>query len=146
MSGVFYLVRHAEAERPPGLADRDRGLTAAGREGFARLAASLAPALRVARILSSPFARARETALLLGAAAGVGVEELESLASGRSTGPELLRLAASREDAVALVGHSPEVAEALGLAAGSSLAVPPGTVAAVEAAGGAYRLMWVRRP
>jgi phosphohistidine phosphatase len=146
VNAVFFLVRHAEAERPEGVTDRDRTLTAAGRAGFARLAGSLAPSLEVVRILSSPFARARETALILSAATGAGVEESESLASGRSTGPELLRLARDSGGGTAVVGHSPEIAEAIVLAAGSSQGVPPGTIAAVEEALGTYRLVWVRRP
>lgn len=146
MTATVYLVRHAEAERPEGVADRERVLTAAGREHFGRFAAALAPSLALSRILSSPFARARETAALLSAATGAAVEELESLAAGASTGAGLARLARDSGSGTALVGHSPEIAEAIALAAGGPLPVPPGTVAALEAGPGAYRLMWVRRP
>jgi phosphohistidine phosphatase len=46
---------------------------------------------------------------------------------------------------VALVGHNPEMAEAVILVAGGDRAVPPGTVAAVEA-GPDWRLAWLRAP
>lgn len=146
MTGRFYLVRHAEAERPEGVADHDRNLSPAGRLAFERFAASLAPSLRIVRILSSPFTRARETALALVAATGSALEEVEALLPGRSTGLELLRLAAGSEAGTALVGHNPEIAEAVALAAGSARSVPPGTIAAVEEVQGGYRLMWVKHP
>ena len=131
---------------PAGAADRERRLTAAGRAAFAQLAGSLGPSLGLRRILTSPFARGRETALLLGAATGAPVEDLEGLASGRSGGARVLELAREAGDGAALVGHNPEIAEALSIAAGEPQQVPPGTVAAVEDTGGGYRLLWVRHP
>ncbi|WP_242344692.1 hypothetical protein [Anaeromyxobacter terrae] len=47
----------------------------------------------------------------------------------------------------ALVGHNPEIAEAVALAAGRGLPVPPGTVAALEIApDGLVALAWIRPP
>jgi len=146
VSALFYLVRHAEAERREGVADRDRKLTGHGRSSFTRLAASLPPSPRIRRILTSPFARARETALILSAASGAGVAEEELLASGRSTGAAVLELARGSGDGAALVGHNPEIAEAMVLASGSALSVPAGAIAAVEATVGGCRLLWVRSP
>ena len=45
-----------------------------------------------------------------------------------------------------LVGHNPEVAEAIAIAAGKRSAGAPGTVAALDLSGPAPRLLWVRSP
>jgi phosphohistidine phosphatase len=65
------------------------------------------------------------------------------LASGASTGRQVLALAVAAGPGVALVGHNPEVAEAIALAGGEEAEVPPGTVAAVRLDG---RLDWVKSP
>lgn len=142
----FYVVRHgaAEGKHPDG--DAARRLTEAGREAFARHARALASELPLTRILTSPYARARETADLLAAATGAPVEEDEVLASGRSSGSEVLALGRHLGAGTALVGHNPELAEAVALAAGGHRELPPGAVAAVEDAPGGYRLLWVRAP
>jgi phosphohistidine phosphatase len=142
----FYLVRHGEAEKGTGASDAERRLTPAGRAAFEALARALAPSVRLARIVTSPYRRARETAAILGAATGVPVEVESALAAGRSTGPELLALARAAGGGVALVGHNPEMAEAVILAAGRDEKVPAGTVAAVEAGTGGSRLAWLRTP
>jgi phosphohistidine phosphatase len=146
VGGVFYLVRHAKAEPEARGGDAARRLTAEGRARFAELAASLAPRLSVKRILASPFVRARETADLLAAATGAPVEEEPLLASGCATGAELLALARGAGDGVALVGHNPEMAEAVALAAGKGAKVRPGTVAAVEVRGAVSALLWLEAP
>jgi phosphohistidine phosphatase len=147
LSGSVLLVRHAAAEQRTGVADRDRALTAAGSAAFARMARELSREVRVTRVLSSPFARARATADLLAAATGAVVEDVEELCSGRATGREILRLARSSGPGCALVGHNPEMADALSLVAGREEPVPPGTTAALELGpGGTFRAMWVRYP
>ena len=140
-----YLVRHAKAEKssPPG-GDAARRLTPEGRAAFAAHARALALPLR--RIVTSPAVRARETAELLAAATGAPVEEDEALASGASSGKELLALARKASDAVAFVGHNPELAEAVALAAGGEREVPPGSVAALEVDASGVALTWVRAP
>ncbi|HET6924045.1 MAG TPA: histidine phosphatase family protein [Anaeromyxobacteraceae bacterium] len=140
----FYLVRHGEAERGTGASDAERRLTANGRAAFEALARALAPSVRLARIVTSPYRRARETAAILGAATGAPVEVEQALAAGRCTGPELLALARAAGGGVALVGHNPEVAEAVIMAAGRDERVPAGTVAALEAGAGTPRLAWIR--
>lgn len=139
------LVRHAEAERSDG-DDARRRLTPQGRERFAALLRALGPRLRVRGILASPLVRARETAELLAAATGARVEEERALASGASSGRELLELAARAGAGVALVGHNPELAEAVSLAAGRSVEVRPGAVAAVDLSGGRATLAWMESP
>ncbi len=138
----FLLVRHAHAEGSAPGGDAARRLTPGGRERFTAAAARLAPRLTLTRIVTSPFLRARETAALLSAATGAPVAEDPRLASGASSGRALLALGAALGPGVALVGHNPEVAEALALGGGHEAEVPPGTAAAFDAAGG---LLWVER-
>lgn len=143
MTVRFFLVRHGAAEPAGRGGDAARRLTPAGRAAFAALLGRLGPRLQPARVLSSPLARARETAALLGAARGVAVEELPALASGASSPEALLALGRAAGPGVAVVGHNPELAAAVQLAAGRPVEVPPGTVAAVDAGG---RLAWIERP
>ncbi|MEY2668644.1 MAG: hypothetical protein RJA59_1282 [Pseudomonadota bacterium] len=144
MTGAVYLVRHAEASA--GGPDPDRRLTAAGRAAFADLVGMIGEKLAVERVLVSPFRRARETGEILARAAGAAAEPCDDLASGHAGGRELLVLARAAGPGSALVGHNPEVAEALAIAAGKSVPVPPGTVAALDLSGPAPRLLWVRSP
>lgn len=146
MTPTFFLVRHAEAERGGGDVDAERGLTPAGRAAFQALARSLAPSLRLSRILTSPARRARETADIVAAATGAPVESDSALAPGRSTGPQILALARAAGAGVALVGHNPEMAEAVILAAGHDQKVPPGTVVAVEIGTAGHGIAWIRKP
>jgi phosphohistidine phosphatase len=141
MAAPSYLVRHAKAEPGSAGGDASRHLTGKGREAFQRLARELCREIRVTRILTSPFTRAVETAALLSAACGAPVEQDPRLASGTSGGRELLRLAAALGGGTALVGHNPEIAEAIRLAGGGDVHVPPGTVAAIDREG---RLAWLR--
>lgn len=141
----FYLLRHASAE-PASSSDAARKLTAEGRAAFADLARALAGRMAVSRVVTSPLVRARETAALLGAATGAPVEEEPALASGASGGAELLALARRLGAGVALVGHNPEVGEAIAAVARRHVAVPAGAVAAVDANGAALTLAWLEAP
>jgi phosphohistidine phosphatase len=142
----IFLVRHAKAEKESPGGDSRRRLTAEGRNRFAALLRQLGDELAATRVLTSPHARARETAELLAQAAGCPVEEEQALASGSSGGRQILELAARAGAGAALVGHNPELAEAVGLAAGREEEVKPGAVAAVDLLPGGPRLAWLRRP
>jgi phosphohistidine phosphatase len=74
------------------------------------------------------------------------VEEHPALASGTSGGREILELAARAGAGAALVGHNPELAEAVAIAAGREEELKPGAVAAVDLLAGSPRLAWLRRP
>jgi phosphohistidine phosphatase len=140
MAGCFYLIRHARAEgSAPGGDDRRR-LTPAGRDAFRETVASLSGRLQVSRIHASPILRARQTADLLAALTGAPLQEDERLLSGAATGRQLLQLGRALGVGAALVGHNPEIAQAIALAAGQDAEVPPGTVAAVDLEG---RLAWL---
>jgi len=142
----LYLVRHAQAESNHPLGDAARRLTAEGRAAFRAQADALAAEAKVARILTSPYARARETAELLSAASGAGVTVEEALASGHSEAQELVRIARVHGDGTAVVGHNPEIADAVAFVAGREVPVPPGSVACleVEPDGDWPRLAWLR--
>ncbi len=78
---TFYLVRHAEKDGPPSLLSArapGHGLTAAGREQARQLAGALARE-PIRRVLSSPLARARETAAPLAQRLGLDVEVAAAL-------------------------------------------------------------------
>ncbi|MGB8932958.1 MAG: histidine phosphatase family protein, partial [Anaeromyxobacteraceae bacterium] len=66
----LFFVRHAQAEGNHPLGDWARRLTPEGRDAFRARAEALAAEVKLARILTSPYARARETAALLAAATG----------------------------------------------------------------------------
>jgi len=144
---TIYLVRHAKAEeRAAAGGDAERRLTPDGGDRFRALAAGLSGRMAVARIVTSPFRRARETAEILAAATGATVEEEAALASGATPAPELLALAREAGPGTALVGHNPELGEAIGIAGGAALEVKPGSVAAIEVTGTRARLLWLEAP
>jgi phosphohistidine phosphatase len=146
VAGRVYLVRHADAE-PRTTTDEARRLTPAGRARFEAHARALSPSLALVAIRTSPFVRAAETAALLAAATGASSAEDPALASGASSGGDLLALAGRAPAGTALVGHNPELAQAVALAAGRDLPVPPGTVVALDvSADGTVALAWIRPP
>jgi phosphohistidine phosphatase len=142
----FYLVRHGKAEEKGAGGDASRRLSAEGRERFAAHARRMASRLALSRIATSPLVRARETADLLAAATGAPVEEEGALASGASSGREILSLGRRLGAASALVGHNPELQEALALAAGRDVDARPGAIAAIDADERGWRLAWIESP
>ncbi len=142
----FYLVRHAPAE-PKGVeGDAARRLTPGGRARFAAHVRTLGTDLDVLLVATSPFARARETADVLAAATGAPVLEEEGLRPGESSGREILDLGRRLGPGSALVGHNPEIADAVARAAGRALEVSAGAVAAIDADDAGFRLAWLRAP
>lgn len=141
----FYLVRHGRAEAAAA-DDASRRLTPEGRAEVTAHATRLSARLAPSRIATSPLLRARETADLLAGATGAPVEEEPALASGRSSGREVLALGRALGAGAALVGHNPELAEAIALASGRHEEVRPGAVAAVDADAGGFRLAWLEQP
>lgn len=140
-----YLVRHAKAE-PHAEKDDARRLTSEGRARFEALVARLRGRLQVKRVLTSPLVRARETAEILARATGAPIEEAPPLASGRSGAGELLALARRAAPGTALVGHNPEIAEALARLEEPDQDVKPGAVAALDVDGDEIRVAWLELP
>jgi len=107
----LYVVRHGKARRESesGL-DRDRVLRPRGHRQAAFLASELAAAgAPPQRVLSSPYARAAETAAPIAEALALEVEYIDVLASHPpSTILDLIADFADRDAAsMAMVGHNP---------------------------------------
>ncbi|HYK42810.1 MAG TPA: histidine phosphatase family protein [Thermoanaerobaculia bacterium] len=122
----IWLLRHAAAEDEARSGrDADRALTAEGlarAEAVARGLSRLRPS--IARVVSSPYLRARQTA---GAAArALGLAEIaESRALEPDAEPEeiLNELAETGGDAL-LVGHQPQLGALLGRLIGGDVEIP----------------------
>lgn len=133
------LLRHslAAGRAPAGGGDAARLLTADGHRRAAAVATRLATlGLPVTRILTSPYARARETAAICAdALGGAPVQELWSLTPDGEPAAALAEVAAyaAEEPGVLLVTHQPMVsalaAHLLGHEA-ASVAFEPATLAA----------------
>jgi phosphohistidine phosphatase len=120
------IVRHAEAA--PGEPDDLRPLTASGRDQARRLAEALPPP---DAILSSPLLRARETATLLGRAAGVTPEVDERLAPGASA-EDVREALDGRAGTVVVVGHQPDCGLIAARLGAGEVAFPPAGHCVVE--------------
>jgi len=117
---LLILMRHGEAgeansRRWPD--DRQRPLTDAGRREHARVAEALRRmGVRFDRLLSSPLARARETAEITARAYGVSPPELtELLGDNAEPASTLAGLAALEASALLCVGHEPTLSRLAGL-------------------------------
>jgi phosphohistidine phosphatase len=113
-----WLMRHAAArDRAPSGRDEDRELTAEGRtraEAVARGLAVLSPPIAV--VLSSPLARARETAEPCARALHLGsARETSALVPGSDPSLVAAELARGGWSSVLLVGHQPLLGSLLGL-------------------------------
>jgi phosphohistidine phosphatase SixA len=107
-----YLVRHAIAHgrsRAQWPNDALRPLTAAGKQRFRKAARGLARLLpKSALLLTSPFVRARDTALILARVAKLrSPVEAPELASGKPAREAFELLSSRKKAAVVLVGHEP---------------------------------------
>ncbi len=109
-----YLVRHAiahERSRARWPNDAMRPLTAAGKQRFRKAARGLARLLpKSALLLTSPFVRARDTALILARVAKLrSPVEAPELASGKPAREAFELLRSRKKAAIVLVGHEPNL-------------------------------------
>ncbi|MEQ5801345.1 phosphohistidine phosphatase SixA [Halomonas sp. H10-9-1] len=134
----LWIMRHGEAA--PGAPDPGRELTAHGREEARRMASWLAgqDGVGEARLLASPYHRARQTAQLVGEALAREPETLSLITpddAPRAVADWLLAQPAGRP--LVLVSHMPLVGALVGLLvegrADRGLGFPTGGVAALEA-------------
>jgi phosphohistidine phosphatase len=142
----LYLVRHARAEAGSPAGDAARSLTPAGAAAFDRHVRNLKDALWVSRVVASPLARARETAQILAAVTGARADAELELSPGASDARRILALAMRLGPGTALVGHNPELGDAVASVAGRKLDFPPGAIAALDLEGKDLRLAWLRVP
>jgi phosphohistidine phosphatase len=113
---VIWLLRHGDAENGAGKPDAERELTEKGeRQSVAAGKALKTLGIQLDVCLTSPKARAKQTADLACEALDCPVEEDDRLAGGDF---DPLELAAGRGE-VMLVGHEPDFSGAVALATGS---------------------------
>lgn len=107
----LFVIRHATAEDArPGHDDAARELTASGKAKLRRAVRGLrALDVRFARVLTSPWQRAAETARLLSAIATDAPIATDLLAQPPRA--ELLAMIAERTETTAVVGHEPWLGE-----------------------------------
>lgn len=112
----LWLLRHAEPEeRSASGRDEDRQLTAAGlaqAEAAGRGLAAVSNGIRL--MLTSPYARARQTAEAVAKALGVPVRPTRALEPGQGPEAVLSEIEESGEESVLLVGHAPLLGHLLG--------------------------------
>lgn len=117
---ILYILRHGVADdRPPsGGSDADRTLSALGKKKMRRIARGMKTLdLTVDLILSSPFARAKETAAIVAGELGCG-DRLEFSPHLRIGGDQvalIADLARRGAEAVMLVGHEPQCSALLSI-------------------------------
>ncbi len=126
---MLWLLRHAEAEDAHGRPDAERPLTERGR-GQARAAGTALAALGVPldACLASPRVRARDTAALACETLGLEVQIAQELDGGRFD-PE--RVAAGFGAHVLLVGHNPDMAQAVHDLTGARVRMKKGALAGI---------------
>jgi phosphohistidine phosphatase len=125
---ALYLLRHGDAENGDG-DDAARRLTAKGeRQAEAAGRALAALDVQFDACLTSPKARAAETARLACAPLGLEPESTEELRGGPFDGPAL---AAGRGD-VLLVGHEPDFSREVARLTGANVKLRKGGLAIVD--------------
>jgi phosphohistidine phosphatase len=150
----LHLLRHADAGDPaawPG-DDADRPLSPKGERQAERLGSFLADrGLTPDAIISSPLARARKTAEIVGRRLGVEVAPDERLAGplGLAVLDQVLA-DAGRPTQPILVGHDPDFSELLTILSGAELSMRKGAFARLEIRGavatGRATLRWLIPP
>lgn len=113
----LYVLRHAiAADHASTGRDADRALTPEGRAKLQQIVKAFGPLeVKVDRVLSSPYVRARETAEAAGAALGVEPEIVPDFASGASPArmvaalQERIETSRSASSRVMVVGHEPDL-------------------------------------
>lgn len=151
---TLYFVRHGKAEDANGGSDAARRLTKGG-EARLRDAAALwrRVNLRPDLVLTSPLVRAVQTARIL--ADGLDLKESPVEDERLAPGASWARIAQALGDhgsprRVALVGHQPDLGEAVELLTGATARLRPGGVACVEFPGTAEphtgELAWLLDP
>jgi len=125
---MIWLLRHAHADA--GSLDAERPLSAKGEEQARAAGAALAVlGVELDACLTSPKARARETARL--ACEPLGVEPWEERAlRGGPFDPD--EVAAGHGESVLLVGHEPDFSMAVHSATGAQVRMPKAGLAAID--------------
>jgi phosphohistidine phosphatase len=128
---MLWILRHAQAADPaPGEPDAARRLTPHGRRQAQAVGAGLAAlGVKLDACLTSPRVRARETAELVCTPLGVAIHELAELGGGPFD-PEAV--AAGFGEEVLLVGHNPDIAQAIHALTGARVKMRTAALAVIE--------------
>ena len=139
MAKQLWLLRHAEAEPRGAVPDEQRALTERGeRQASAAGAALAALGVRLDAVLTSPRARALDTARLACEARGSELEpELHAPLSAGFDADQALDLLAAWDTSshVMLVGHEPDFSLLIGELTGASVKLKKGGLAMIEVTG-----------
>jgi phosphohistidine phosphatase len=156
----LYVIRHADAVAQ-GLngveRDEDRPLSEAGQKQARQLAGALRDqGVKLDKVLSSPLLRAKQTAEGMLSVWGDGAPELaesEALTPGTKKKKVLRELLAAGGEAVAVVGHNPDLSELIGWMIGeknASVSLAKAGVACIEFEGSPCKecgtLTWLVSP
>lgn len=156
---TLYLLRHAKSSwTAPGLQDFDRPLNERGREEAPLVGRFLRKKqLRVDLIISSPAARARQTAAFVRESAGLAADLLYDERIYEAGAAALLEVVTQAPDSAAallLVGHNPGLEMLLTLVTGEGLSIGTAALASLaldveqwdEVREHAGRLEWFVQP
>ena len=152
MARQLWLLRHADAEPHGTRSDAERQLTERGRRQARVAGVALArTGVAFAAILTSPKARARETAeLALEQMSGSHRELLElhpQLAGGLRARDALELLdGVSADGPLLLIGHEPDLSGVVGELAGGRVDLKKGGLAVVRLGAGGAELVLLLRP
>jgi phosphohistidine phosphatase len=148
MAKELWLLRHGDAEPGEDIDDAERRLTERGvREARDAGAALAALGLRFVAALTSPRARARDSARL--ACGPLGLEPVEHGPLSQAFDSEAaLTVMAGHEDgaAVLMVGHEPDLSQVVHDLTGGRIDLKKGGVAAVRLEGARSELIALLRP
>lgn len=128
---MLWILRHADAEDPAGgRPDAERVLTEKGRRQAQAVGAALAAlGVTLDACLSSPRVRARETAALACEPLGVPVHVTLELDGGRFDAHQVV---AGFGEHVLLVGHNPDMAQAVYDLTGARVRMKKAALAGIE--------------
>jgi phosphohistidine phosphatase len=149
MAAQLWLLRHGDAEPHGARSDFERRLTERGERQAALAGAALAAlGVEFELALTSPRARALQTARIACEALGVSPVEHEPLAGefGRDQALELLQSAAAGDGRVLIVGHEPDFSQVVHDLTGARVDFKKGGIAAVRLDGGRGELLTLLRP
>lgn len=146
----LYLVQHGEALSKD--VDPERALSDAGRADTERLASFLAPRrLTISRVLQSGKLRAQQTATILASTLAPDITPEQANGLNPLDDPQpLLRILASGQENILIVGHLPFLAKLVGqMLAGtddSLVTFEPGTMVCLERSEYRWSVAWVVPP
>lgn len=152
------VIRHAKAEDPNGDRwpdDSQRPLTEQGIERFSESARGLAKLVTPEVLLTSPYVRAKQTALILNKIAGWPEPRESPMLASAAVAQQITEIAMESDRSLAIVGHEPTLSRLIAsIATGSvsgSVRMKPGAAALLEIFRDALpelsgELIWLTQP